>query len=136
MVSPLSFSPDNTPVVVYEVSSALAWYVFPALFILVSVLMMFARVSRPPYFAYFCAFGALGSMSLCLASGNNPFSALALLIAFPICPLLTVRNLLVLHSRPERSVFHLGAKWISFFSLGVISFLILGAVFDLCTSKD
>lgn len=130
MISPLSLSPNNTPEVVYEVSLALAYYVFPALFLLVGAIMEFARIPRPPYFAYFCAFGALGSMSLCVASVNNPGSVIAFLIAVIVCPVLMVRNLVVLRSRPERTVFHIGAQWTSIFSMTVIAFLILGAIYD------
>ena len=113
----------------------LALYVFPALFILVSFAMLLARVPRPPYFAYLCAFGALGSMSLCLATGNSPLSALAFYVAFPICPLLMVRNLFVLRSRPEGSVFHTGARWASLLSLSIIGLLLLWTVCDMFRPK-
>jgi hypothetical protein len=135
MVSPLNLAPIDTPASVYEVSTVLALYVFPALFLLVSLFMLLARVPRPPYFSYFCAFGALGSMSLCLATGNNPLSAIAFLIAFPLCPLLMVRNLSVLRSHPEQSIFHAGARWASLFSLTIIGLLILWTAFDVCFPK-
>ncbi|MGC3989409.1 MAG: hypothetical protein QM796_06975 [Chthoniobacteraceae bacterium] len=101
------------------------------MFVSISIAMLLARIPRPPYFAYFCAFGALGSMSLCLATGNSPFSALAFYIAFPICPLLMLRNLFVLRSRPEGSVFHTGARWASFLSLAVIGLLLLWTLCDM-----
>ncbi len=130
MRSPLSGAPIDTPASVVETAFVLAWAVFPALFLFVCLLMLLARVRRPPYFAYLCAFACLGSMSLSIATANSPLSALSFLVAFPITPLLMIWNLSRLRSHPKPSIFHRGAQWTSVLSITVILSLLVWTMFD------
>lgn len=131
MTNPFSSAPDETPSSVITVSLALAFYILPTLFICVCVLMRFSGVSRPPYFAYFCAFGSLGAVSISIATANSPLSALGFFIAFLISPFLLVRNYFVLLRSPEdRSIYHQAARWTSLFSSAIIITLLVWMLFD------
>ena len=130
MMSPLSTAPVDTPAVVVTVSVALALVILPILFASVCLLRRFTGVSRPPYFAYFCAFGSLGPLSLGIASANSPLSVLGFFIAFLVSPFFLVRNFFALRSQACASIYHRAARWASLFSLAVLVLLLVWTVFD------
>ncbi len=128
--SPLSYAPVETPAYITGTAVVLALCVFPALFVIISLLMLVMRTPRAPYFAFLCAFGALGTLSLGVASANSPLSVLSFLIAIPVCPVLMVHQLVVLHSRNSLSIFHRIAHWACLVSLTIITTLVVWSMID------
>ena len=124
MINPLNTAPDNTPIYVYEIISALAFRILPGLFLLVCMMMWLSRTTRPPYFAAFCIFGSLGSFCLAIYFANGPISLLGFLIAFIISPILLIRNWITLRISARRSTCHRIIQWASVFPILNLIFFI------------
>ena len=130
IVNPPNLAPDDTPAIVVEVAAALAVYVLPALFLLICLGMLVSRTKRTPCFSYVCALAAPRCLGLRIASANSPLSVLALLAAFPVCPVPSAINLRQLRACGQVSPWHRGARWVSLLSIAPVFLFIGWAAFE------
>ena len=131
MINPLHTAPVDTPASVYEVASALAFWILPGAFLVVCLAMALSRTERPPYFPIFCIFGLMGALCMAICFANGPISILGFLIAFVVSPILLVRNWFKLRAPARNSICHRMVQWASVIPLGILVFF---AVW--CPSED
>lgn len=131
MINPLHTAPVDTPASVYEVASALAFWILPGAFLVVCLAMALSRTERPPYFPIFCIFGSMGALCMAICFANGPISVLGFLIAFVVSPILLVRNWFKLRAPARNSICHRMVQWASVIPLGILVFF---AVW--CPSED
>ena len=122
MTNPLHSAPADTPAIVYEITSALAFRVFPCVFLLVCLVMALSSTKKPPYFSIFCIFGSMGAFCLTIYFANSPISILGFLITFIASPILLVTNWFNLRAPSIDSVCHRVTQWVSVIPLIILIF--------------
>lgn len=125
MTNPLHSAPVDTPAIVYEVTSAFAFWILPSAFLLICLAMALSRTERPPYFPAFCIFGSMGAFCMAILFANGPISIFGSLIAFIVSPILIVRNWFKLSTPAGNSIYHRMARWASVIPLGILVFFVV-----------
>ena len=122
MTNPIHSAPLDTPPIVYEVTSALAFWILPSAFLVICLTMALSRTDKPPYFPVFCIFGSMGAFCMAICFANGPISILGFLIAFIVSPFLLVRNWFKLRTPAGNSIYHRMVQWASLIPLVILVF--------------
>jgi len=125
MINPLHLAPVDTPTIVYEITSALAFRILPCAFLLIYLVIALCSTKSPPYFAVFCIFGSMGAFCLAIYFANSPISVLGFLIAFVVSPIFLVRNWFKLRVAARDSICHRVVQWASVIPLVIMIFFVV-----------
>ena len=126
MVNPLHSPPIDTPAIIYEITSALAFYLLPCAFLLICLIINLNSIKKPPYFSVFCIFGSMGALCLTIYFSNGPISILGFLITFIISPFFLVWNWFKLRIAARESIAHRLVQWVSIIPIAILIFFTVG----------